>query len=476
MTAAVSEPLAPATNVAVTTRPVWLWPVLVAALIRIPIAFFADDQWGDAPIRLSDLQQWVQHPGLWWDFNHIHQYGPLPTNLLGLLALAVGPIAASRFAVVSTGAIACGVLAVLADRFGGRRAGLAAGLALALSPVHIQVSTTYASEAIYMVFALATIWAAWTESIGWCALFTFAASTTRYDAWIWIPFIALWWLSRTSLPLQRRLVAIVLLGIGPLSILVANQLLVGDAFTPMKYIQGDHRMLVDRSQAAYGVLPWRLAMIPYWPAAIVGVLTPAFGLAIAWGAFKALRRPTGGILLPLAMGLTPAILYTFNTVVLGTYWPMARFALAPTAMLAIAIPALRSRTLIASVVTAVAFNIALVIVGDGEPGIGMRVAAVSPFSQLPPEVKAGGKALRSVQGPVALGEVPTYEDVLIAYDARMDRYKLLHPQEGTTPRRIVTVDGGKWDKELKTSSQAFGHPYRLAGEVGRVRWWDVVDS
>ena len=455
----------------------WLWPAVVAAIIRVPVAAIADDQWGDAPIRLDLLQRWTAAPGLWWSFHRVYQYGPFPTHLAGVLALSgLGAELASRVLVVASGVTAVALVAILANRIGGPRAALAAGLAAALSPIHIQASTTYASEAPYLAFALGIIWACWERRPWLCAALAFAASTTRYDAWLWLPVLGLWWLL-VAFPDNRRrgLLAASLLAIGPLSLLIANGLDGGHPFAAIDYINMDHEALAKRSQDYWGKWPWRLWMLGYWPAALLGVLTPGFGMAAISGAWKALRTRSQAAL-PAVLGALPPVTYAFKTTVLGSFWPMARFALGPITFFSIAMPPLRARTLAACIAVAVLSNAVVMVLGDGTPGLGNLAAAMSPVSRLPSDLIAGAAALRAVPGPVALDESPYYEDVLIAYKARMNRYKLLHPEPGTAPRRIVSIVGGGWDKELKATGHVLGHAYRRAGEDTRVVWWDLDEA
>jgi hypothetical protein len=154
---------------------------------------------------------------------------------------------------------------------------------------------------------------------------------------------------------------------------------------------------------------------------------------------------------------------------------MARFVAGPVAMLSIGMPALRKSTLALCVTCAVASDVGLAVLGDGSPGVGLTAAAMSPLSRLPADLRAGGEALRAVPGPVALDEVPTYEDVLVAYESGMNRYRLLHPEVGTVPRRIVAILGGAWDAQLRKTAHAFGHLYRQSGSEGRVSWWDLAE-
>lgn len=472
-----TQPISAESRPVVHNAAVWMWPVLIASIIRIPIAFVAEDQWGDAPIRLDLVERWVQHPGIWWSFKTIYQYGPTPTHLAGLIGLTgLGAHIGARLLVVLCGIVACGMLAVIADRFGGARAGLAAGLMLALSPLHIQASTTFASEGIYLAFLLATILAALDRRLIWCALFAFAAATTRYDAWLWIPLLGLWWLTRKELSWPRRLVACALLGLGPLSILGANYVALGHPLVVIDYINDTHMDLVHGAEEMYGKQLWRLAMIPYWPGAFIVALTPGFAVAVAVGLFRAIRRPAESAW-TIAMGGVAPSLYAFRTVVMGTFWPMMRFVVGPAALLATVMPPLRSRTLALCVAIAVASDIGIAIVGaDGQPGIELRAQAISPVSRLPSDLRAGGVALREKSGPLALDFVPTYEDILVAYASGMNRYWLLHPGPSIVPARVVAIVGGELDAELRQSSSAFGHHYTQAGGEGRVSWWDLSDD
>jgi 4-amino-4-deoxy-L-arabinose transferase-like glycosyltransferase len=483
----------------------WLWAVVVAALIRVPVAFIADDQWGDAPIRFDLVTRWIRDPGIWWSFDKVFQYGPLPTHLTGLLALTgFGPHVASRVVVVLGGVAGVYLLSKLAARFGGTRAGLAAGLALALSPLHIQASTTYTSEALYLAFALACLWRAFERDIWGCAAFAFLASTTRYDTWIWLPLLGLWWLWQ-GLPQQRAkaFLGAALLGLGPLTILVANGVALELPFAPLNYINKDHITLATDAQARsgpflagldwelrssfgwavmgdqparFGVIAWRIAMAVFWPSALIAVLTPGFAWVAVTSLVKQIRE-RAQTLLPAMLGSVPPALYTFKSVVLGNFWPMARFALGPSALIAIGMKGISRRTLAICVALSVGYNVTLIALADGQPGIGLFAAAASPVSLLPKDLREGARALREAKGVAALDFVPTYDDILVAHAAGRlaERHQLLHPPEGSVPQRIIGIVGGDLHKALHESQTAFGHSYRKVGELGRVSWWDLAE-
>ncbi len=458
----------------------WLVPTvtaLVALALRVPLAFVADDQFGDAPVRLEILRRFVAHPGLYWDFSHVNQYGPLPTQLTGLVALAgVGPLVASRVVVVAGGVLSVALVARLAQRFTGSRGALAAGLALALSPLHLQASTTFASETIYLAFALGTILAALDDAPLLAIVCAFGASTTRYDAWLWLPVLAGWWAWKEFRGRRARGLAVAaLLLLGPASILLANGLSSGHPFAPLTFIADEHVRLAARAEAQYGRLSWRVSMLGYWPAALFGLLTPGFAIALFPGLVRALKWRSRA-LLPLSLGLLPPLLYTGKSVLLGSFWPMARFALGPATLLLAAMPALRTRTLVVCVMLALATDAALVYEGDGSPGLGLAAAASSPLSRLPADLRAGAQALRHFEGPAALDKVPTYEDIVVSCASRRDRYLLEHVPPNVVPGLVVSLSGGALDGELRASGEAFGHRYARTRAIGRVTLWRLAPA
>jgi hypothetical protein len=135
------------------------------------------------------------------------------------------------------------------------------------------------------------------------------------------------------------------------------------------------------------------------------------------------------------------------------------------------------RALAICVGLALLYNVTLIVLGDGKPGIGLFAAAASPVSLLPNDFRAGARALKESKGLTALDFVPTYDDILVAHGAgRLDeRYQLLHPPEGSVPSRIIGIIGGDLSKALHEKQKAFGHRYRMVGELGRVSWWDLAE-
>lgn len=462
----------PSSDSSRTARASWLWPALVALVVRVPVTFLADDQFGDAPVRLEVAARLAQARAVGWDFSWVYQYGPLPMHLAALLAAAGAPLVVAARTVALAGGVASVALgARLAGRFSGPRAALAAGLALALSPLHVQASTTFVSEGVYLAFALACLWFALDRQLLACALMAFGASTSRYDAWLWLPLLGAWWVwGGVRSGRIRRLFEVLLFGLGPATILLANGLASGDPLAPLRFIAREHVQLAARAVAEYGAASWRVSMLGYWPAAMAGILTPGFALALFPGLVRALKARSQA-LVPVASGLLPPALYTVKSVLFGTFWPMARFALGPATLLVAAMPALRTRTLVGCVVAAVATDAALVFEADGLPGLGLVAAASSPVSRLPADLRAAADAIRAFDGVAALDAVATYDDILVACASGRDRWNLEHPAEGVVPGLVVTLDGGAWDRLLTETGHAFGARYLLERQAGRARMW-----
>ena len=128
------------------------------------------------------------------------QFGPLHTTLMRPF-IAVDPVASrsSRLLSLLAGLAVFFPFAAFARRVAGEGAAALACFALAVSPLHIQASTTAASEALYLllwVAALERLLAAladggrlWTFALA--GLLASLAAVTRYDAWLALPIMVL---------------------------------------------------------------------------------------------------------------------------------------------------------------------------------------------------------------------------------------------------------------------------------------------
>src|SRR5207248_7949887 len=134
------------------------WVMAVAAAVRLPAFALAWEHYGDAPVRIELAERWARAPHLWRGFLETYQYGPLHLTLIGALVRLLG----DRVAAARTLSLVCGLLGValiwaLARRIRSEDAAFWAGLGLALSPLHIQASTTGASEAPFLALLLGAL-------------------------------------------------------------------------------------------------------------------------------------------------------------------------------------------------------------------------------------------------------------------------------------------------------------------------------
>ena len=370
-------------------RRAWLVPALLALLIRLPIALIAEDQWGDAHPPVDSQALGCATGTLVELRSRVPIWAAPDTHRWRAGAPGVWPDLAARLTVLVSGVAGVALMALLASRFGGRRAGLAAGLALALSPLHIQASTTFSSEAIYLAFALACVWRALDRDLWGCAALAWCAATTRYDAWLWLPVLALWWIGR-GFPQQRArgLLAAALLFVGPANILIANAFALGKPFAPLSYIARDHLTLAMAAQERMGVGLWRSLMTLFWPGALVAVLTPGFAVVSLWSLGKRVGERSPG---PDARGAGDGPAADLHLQVGRAGLVLADGALCPgarAAMIMIGMKGIGRRALAACVATSIAYSAVLsVIIGDGKPGLGLFAAAASPVSRLPSDLR-----------------------------------------------------------------------------------------
>ncbi len=124
---------------------------LLAAALRLAAALSAVDVPGDGPTRAALGRQWAEAPRLVRDGHWL----PLGEVLVGLANLLVpDPLWAARLPSLVAGCLSPLLLAVLAAGLWGRRVGLAAGLLLALLPIHVALSASALFDAPSLGFLL----------------------------------------------------------------------------------------------------------------------------------------------------------------------------------------------------------------------------------------------------------------------------------------------------------------------------------
>src|SRR5712691_8062654 len=142
----------------VSPRRLLLAALAVAAAARLPALLLGMEHYGDGPVRVEIAELWARAPHLWRGFSEAYQFGPLHLTLLGgTLELWPDRLWAPRVLSLLCGLAAVWLLFRIADRLLGPQAAFVAALGLSLSPLHIQASTTAASEAPFLALLLGAV-------------------------------------------------------------------------------------------------------------------------------------------------------------------------------------------------------------------------------------------------------------------------------------------------------------------------------
>jgi len=395
----------------------------VALVARAVPLVFGMEHYGDAPVRIGVARRWAEHPHLWRGFTEAFQYGPLHLSLIGWLIEVVhdGVVAARALSLVS-GVLCVWLLGRLTLRHRDAASARWAMFGLALSPLHIQASTTGASEAVFLAMFLGALLLLLDEEIVAAAVVLGAAGLVRYDGWLYVPLFAalLWWRSRDT----PRSVGFAVLALVPaFAWMAVNARYAGDALAPIHHIDQDHRYLAQIMFAEMGSLRWRAYGLVYWPFAVCGTLSPLLGVAALWGAWRALFRRLSGWELA-ALEWLPVVYFTFRTSVLGDFRPLSRFAMVASALsLVFAGDVLRGFWRGPVVALMIAWPLFLGFACYGrDGGLAEWARPLSPISTVPPGIVHASKYLRSHVGDsevVLLDKSEYYLDILIAFETNL---------------------------------------------------------
>ena len=130
----------------------------VAVVLRVGLFAFAENKHGDAPMRALIAERMVLEPASAAQPRTYCQFGPLHTTLMRpFIALDRDAARSSRVSVVAGGDRRLLPFSVSRAAAGRRARAAFAAFALAVSPLHLQASTTAASEALYLLLWVAAI-------------------------------------------------------------------------------------------------------------------------------------------------------------------------------------------------------------------------------------------------------------------------------------------------------------------------------
>lgn len=466
--------------------PARLLLMLAAAVLlpRLALMPFNENLFGDAVTRTDLAQRWANYPHWISSFaDGAYQFGPLHLYLVGLvLKVGVGQELAGRLVSLVFGTLTVVPLYSLTRRLFGWKAGMWACLGLAAWGLHIQMSTTSASEALALFLTLSSL-ALFAQGLDenrfspllLSALVLNLACATRYDAWLLIPLLTvlLWTGDKDKVAAITRGVLFGLLCLPfPLVWMQGNAMDKGDALYPVHFIEDFHRAWVGSEMGWMGGVGFRLQGLFFWPGVALVSLTPlvaAFGMLGMRRAWR--ERPELRWLLWVCWA--PALYYTFKSAVLANFVPLARFGVGQLALLLPFVePGFRAagekwtpqtRRAVAAVACLVAVGLtAWMGAFTFRTGAGWRhvVRQISPTSTNAPEVMQVASFLKhevaEKNGAFILDTAPEYLDLQIRFfsgvpESRTATYRWPEFPElvqKLDPKHMVVVDGGTLGKAL----------------------------
>ncbi len=318
----------------------WLALCAVVVLPRLLVFPFNENLYGDAVARTWLAEYWAESPHLIGSFAQgARQFGPLHLYLLALAEwLWPSPEHAGRALSLLAGCLGAWPLHALARRISGPPGGALAVVGYGLWGMHLQCSTTAASEALGLTLVLACLAALASSfdegprAMRWfAALLLNLACATRYDAWLLVPLLGAltWWQTRRWGPAVDF---VALSSAFAVPWLFGHFVDFGDPLYPLHYIDDFHREWFRSEAAGWGPVTYRALVAVFWPGTALVTLGPPLALAGLVGMGVAWRRAPARRWLVLVVVL-PAALYTFRAAVLGSFVPLARFAVKEVALL-----------------------------------------------------------------------------------------------------------------------------------------------
>jgi 4-amino-4-deoxy-L-arabinose transferase-like glycosyltransferase len=481
----------------------------LALLLRAAVFPFAENKHGDAPMRALIAERLVLEPGAAAQPRTYCQFGPLHMWLMSpFVALDPDVGRSSRYLSLVAGLLTFVPFLRLARRLAGERGAELAGLALAASPLHVQASTTAASEALYLLLTVAMLerlLAALDDERGRVGPFVAAgllamlSALTRYDAWLALPITlaAAWAFCRGQPGPARRLRArglgifAALSALAPALWMAWGAARSDDPLFFFHYISNDHAQLAAGVLHRYGPVLARARQLGVWALAFNAAMTPVLAVAVVLavkaasrGAPRAPADP--GARLVLVAALAPPAVYLLQGLLRLSFEPLPRFALVPGALLlplaAAAVPPARLPAARAGVpLSGLAFAALMFVVATVGPGrVWGGAESNGALTRLDDEDRALATHLRAHRQP---GERVMIEPFNFAEIAVTEQAGVPAPQSitlavtrepGATVEGTMSATGARW-LAAHEDDRALGWTRRLpdwprdAMEVGRWR-------
>ena len=364
---------------------------------------------------------------------------------------------------------------------------MVAGLAFAAWGMHIQMSTTAASEALALfltLMVLANFARAWEEGtmrpLFWAAFFLNLACATRYDAWLLMPLLTV----LLALGDKDRLAALtraVIFGFlclpFPAVWLQGNEVAMGSALYPVHFIDQFHKTWAASAVGSMGQVGFRLENLFFWPAIALLTLSPLVAVYGMVGMVSAWRKVRENRWL-VWVALVPTAYFTFRAVVLADFVPLGRFTVNQIALLlpfvAAGFVAMASKwsqpmkwgLVGVSALVAVATPLWLgLFTWQAEQGLAVSLNPVSPVANIPPSVMYAARYLRDHVAPtgssVVLDSDQQYSDIQLAFFSHLPESRLVRARwknfdtelQKQHPDYLVRIEGGNLDKRADFDSR-----------------------
>jgi hypothetical protein len=480
----------------------------LALVLRLAVFPFAKNIWGDAVARTWLAFDWAAHPHVPTAFTDgVLQFGPLHIVLMGLLG-TVWPEApdCGRALSLVVGVASIVPLMALARRFFGERAAVVAALVFSLWGLHVQCSTTSASEALCLFLVLsalerieAGVASGRSAPLVVAGLATTLACATRYNLWLWAPCFVL----RVALGTRRMKPTLVFAAVAasfPVLWMVGNGRATGDPLYPLHDIEAFHRAWYVSEATSWTAAKMQWLTLFFWPGLALLSLSPLAAIAGGVGAVAAVaRRHPSWWIVALAVGTLAY--YTARALLFASFVPLARFAVDELALLCLfvepgAVALARFGRIGATTgLRVVVASAALWVVGLGafttftSVGLAESFLPISPCSRnlrrLEPVIDELQRLTASGPGLLVVDSDPTgYDDLTLVYESGLPRARVASFRAPTfeatlatgRPRWIVRFDRGPLPvEELPGGALAFrGVRFAAAGERhGAIRTYVV---
>lgn len=489
--------------------PAWLLPALLALVLLPRLAVFGvnENLYGDSVARMELAQRWAQDPHWISSYDDgAQQFGPLHIALLGsALWLDPDPLRAGRWVSLLFGTLSVLPLFGLTRRLFGWHAGAWAGVGLALWGLHIQCSTTAASEAVALFWMLAAFYFVQRARepglvlpLLWAALCMNVAAALRYDPWMLIPLLSISFLIGTedrAAGVTRAILFGALCVPFPLLWMHGNEVAMGDPLYPLNFTNQYHHDWAVQELARMGPLSFRLRGLWFWPGAALFTLTPLLALLGGVGAVRAYRLRPATRWLGWMIGV-PTGYYVLRMVGPADFVPLARFAMPQLVLLLpflatgagwLSTRRVPARALLATSAL-VAVGVAVWLSGltwDREGKWVDSFRPVSPISRNPPSLRVVIDYLRenAGEGRVLLDADPAFWDLQLGAFLELPEDRLirarwpdLEARLAVPPRWVVVSADGTLDRVpgLRITSEQLvlpdgGRLRRIPGLPGPLR-------